>query len=410
MELDDRVRRYLEKMPDAISGQNGHNTAFSVAMVLVEGFGLDATDARRHLKWFSDTKSQPAWTEKEIEHKLESALNKVGKDKGYLLRDDQKRDPPPNGSKQNREKAECGFSMDLPQGKIEGPQEDAGLALLEFLENVIAGKIRDVAWPWFMLGKLTQANIPGASTILTSPPGSGKSFFLMSSFLHWINQGEKTAMLCVEDPHQYHVRRAFAISAKNANLLDLKWMETHPEPTREAGMAHQEFLGKIANSIQICNGPATTDLILDWIREKIKTGFRMILIDSCSMKINLFKVWDDDLRFMVKLEELMKKADASVVLSWHPPKNSQGDANYGSTGGGVALQKATRTILSIEFLKGIKDLEVCTHDGERVIRPVNRKVHLVKTRNGKGQGMTLGFLFDPMTLVWTEQGFIVPKS
>ena len=41
----DRARRYVEKMPPAISGSGGHNALFAVARVLIHGFDLPEDDA-----------------------------------------------------------------------------------------------------------------------------------------------------------------------------------------------------------------------------------------------------------------------------------------------------------------------------------------------------------------------------
>ena len=74
--LDQRkesARRYVAKMEAAVSGSNGHGKAYAVAKVLVTKFGLPFAEA---LELFNDYNSRciPPWNEKEIMHKLESAL------------------------------------------------------------------------------------------------------------------------------------------------------------------------------------------------------------------------------------------------------------------------------------------------------------------------------------------------
>ena len=79
----DRASAYVSKMPPSITGQGGHNQAFHVACVLVNGFMLDLDEARSVFHEFN-SRCQPAWSEREIEHKLKSAQNAKG-ERGQLL-------------------------------------------------------------------------------------------------------------------------------------------------------------------------------------------------------------------------------------------------------------------------------------------------------------------------------------
>jgi hypothetical protein len=84
--LAERAKRYLERMPAAISGQGGHGATFAVAVALVHGFGLSAAEAWPILCEYN-TRCQPPWSEMELRHKLESAekLTRHPKPRGHLL-------------------------------------------------------------------------------------------------------------------------------------------------------------------------------------------------------------------------------------------------------------------------------------------------------------------------------------
>ncbi len=86
MTLEERITRYLELCPGAISGEGGHNATFHIACVLVHGFDLPASQALDFLRWYNQ-KCQPPWSEKELRHKIEDA-SKAAHDKprGYLLK------------------------------------------------------------------------------------------------------------------------------------------------------------------------------------------------------------------------------------------------------------------------------------------------------------------------------------
>lgn len=78
----ERARKYLERLPASVSGQGGHNAAFHAACVLVMGFGLNRTEAMILMSEFNQ-RCQPPWSERELEHKVDSAEKQPG-DRGFL--------------------------------------------------------------------------------------------------------------------------------------------------------------------------------------------------------------------------------------------------------------------------------------------------------------------------------------
>ncbi len=83
--LQDRARRYLQKMGPAISGAGGHTHTLLCAKALVKGFELGAAEALGLLhEWNAGNAER--WTEVELLHKINSAKNGPG-ESGYLLRD-----------------------------------------------------------------------------------------------------------------------------------------------------------------------------------------------------------------------------------------------------------------------------------------------------------------------------------
>jgi hypothetical protein len=73
----ERARKYLAKVPPAVSGQCGHNATFHAACVLVKGFGLSVDSAYSLLaEW--NAECQPPWSESELRHKLSDAAKARG--------------------------------------------------------------------------------------------------------------------------------------------------------------------------------------------------------------------------------------------------------------------------------------------------------------------------------------------
>jgi hypothetical protein len=85
MTLRERIERYIDACPPAISGQTGHNQTFRVACILVQGFDLSPEDAFTFLSRYNQ-RCEPPWTERELVHKLADADRAPSyKTRGYLL-------------------------------------------------------------------------------------------------------------------------------------------------------------------------------------------------------------------------------------------------------------------------------------------------------------------------------------
>jgi hypothetical protein len=80
----DRARAYATKVPPAITGQNGHNTTFKLAVKLTRGFNLSPEDAFPILKEWNEA-CQPPWSDADLWHKLKSADASGTEPRGTML-------------------------------------------------------------------------------------------------------------------------------------------------------------------------------------------------------------------------------------------------------------------------------------------------------------------------------------
>ncbi|HKQ49918.1 MAG TPA: phage/plasmid primase, P4 family [Phycisphaerae bacterium] len=70
---EQRCLAYVAKCPDAVSGNGGHDSTLRAACECFR-FGLDESAAWRVMRWFNEKKTNgEQWTDKELNHKLESA-------------------------------------------------------------------------------------------------------------------------------------------------------------------------------------------------------------------------------------------------------------------------------------------------------------------------------------------------
>jgi len=78
----ERARKYLDRVPGAVSGSGDHNATFYVACTVVKGFELSEPQALNVLnEW--NSKCVPPWSEPELLHKIQSA-SKAGGETVYL--------------------------------------------------------------------------------------------------------------------------------------------------------------------------------------------------------------------------------------------------------------------------------------------------------------------------------------
>jgi len=117
--IEERAIRYAEATPGAVSGANGHNQTFSLTSTLVHGFCLDGEVALSILKTHYNPKCDPQWSDKELVHKIDSAIKSPPpKPRGWLL----------NSAERNNVR-----STRLPNRKVKKPKVDALANINKFI-------------------------------------------------------------------------------------------------------------------------------------------------------------------------------------------------------------------------------------------------------------------------------------
>lgn len=72
----------MAKYPSSISGRNGHNTTFRAACILHQKFHLNAGEMMTVLRQYNQ-RCIPPWSQAELEHKVQSALNQAPNNPGH---------------------------------------------------------------------------------------------------------------------------------------------------------------------------------------------------------------------------------------------------------------------------------------------------------------------------------------
>lgn len=83
--IAEQARLRIAQMPAAISGAGGHDATFHVACVLIHGYALSQAEALPVMNEYN-MRCQPAWTERELIYKLNSAERTThDKPRGHLV-------------------------------------------------------------------------------------------------------------------------------------------------------------------------------------------------------------------------------------------------------------------------------------------------------------------------------------
>ena len=81
-----RAKGYLAKLPPSVEGSNGSSAMLYACSAMLRGFCLDRETARELIADHYNARAVPPWSQREIEHKLDSAEQRpISKARGWLL-------------------------------------------------------------------------------------------------------------------------------------------------------------------------------------------------------------------------------------------------------------------------------------------------------------------------------------
>jgi hypothetical protein len=171
------ARRYVARMPEAVSRKRGHQALWAVAQVLYRGFAPDLTDeqARPILDEYN-RRCLPPWSEKELLHKIDQAKNKSRLPLGYIINRD-RRGHERNGQQQ----------QESHQGEGQPPPSSAARKPMG-IRRIPMSQLRSLpaAEKWLLRGLIPAEQV----TILSALPKAGKTTFL-AHLLHALETGGK---------------------------------------------------------------------------------------------------------------------------------------------------------------------------------------------------------------------------
>lgn len=286
--------------------------------------------------------------------------------------------------------------------------------LHKLIEDTISGKRKALLWPWPVLGKLSQALLPGTVTAICGDPGCGKSFMLIEAVWFWFTNGYKPAVFMLEEELSYHLMRTLAQIEGCANVTESEWVHKNGERVRHLYAKNKEKLDEFSRCISAAPKESTTlPMLAEWVADRALAGCQVIAIDPITAAVTGDKRFIEDLEFMNRAKAIVRETGSRLVITTHPRNNAKG---WTDMTGGAAYPRFAQSVFWVHRHDGGKPVRC--QQNRRELEPIpmafhttiNRSIKLGKTRNGKGAGREIGFIFDARTLRFAEQGLIVTKD
>jgi hypothetical protein len=279
----------------------------------------------------------------------------------------------------------------------------------ELIEDTISGRREAIRWPWSCVGGLTKALLPGTVTIICGNVGASKSFMLLEAAAYWYEHEVKVAIYELEENRDFHLSRCLAQKSKTSSITDPDWVKDNPEQARAVFSENEVWLENFGTCIYASpDTQPTLEQLAEWMKARAKAGFRIIAIDPVTAAAHKSRsVWEEDNAFLHDVKRTAVDCRCSIILITHPIK-AVSFPDVTQLAGGAAYSRFAQTILWLESHSD-KTSKIKTACGTAEVEH-NRTVHLLKARNGKGQGVKLVCNFDAESLTLREEGIIVKKE
>ena len=277
--------------------------------------------------------------------------------------------------------------------------------LLKWQQDVVNGKWECLDWPQRSLGVLSRAALPGTVTMICSDPGAGKSFLMLQLLRFWTQLGHKANVILFEDGKKEHLARLLAQMTENGEHTDDKWIKGNPEEMRRDTKKHLDELTILDRKILVeKDDDWSGEDVLAWADAKGKAGARVLMLDPITALKPAKDPWIQDFTVCMGLKRIAKKYQCSVIVTTHP-RNGTKEPAMTAMAGGVAWSRFAHSVL---WLTGYRTpWEVRLINGEHA--KVNRSMHILKCRYGKGCGVIIGMNFGA-SVKHIEVGIVAPEG
>ena len=272
-----------------------------------------------------------------------------------------------------------------------------------------SGRLESIGWPWELLTKTAPVLVPGGVIVVAGSPGASKSFMMLQCMNYWVMEDIDASILEMEDKRGSHLHRLLAQIDGNSDLTDWDWIKKNPAEVAEAFGRHEEQLDKVGHAIYTTSmAESTYESVLVWIAERCRDGHRIIVVDPVTAATPTSRPWEADLHMIQNCKDLAEKYGNSIILVSHPTKQDASPA-MNNIAGGAAVSRFVSGIFWLQWMER-EDVTIKGTYGIKEQKSCNRKLYLLKVRDGIGSGLVLGENFDGNTLLLEESGIIIKEK
>lgn len=298
-----------------------------------------------------------------------------------------------------REKQIIEALMDDAEGQ--GAMKD----LEEWHANIASGKWVSLPWPLKSLGNLSRSALPGSLLLICADPGAGKSWLMLQLLDFWHDMGVKACVRMFEDSAYVHMARLLAQLTGEGGHTDDGWIKENQDLVAKDIQVNRQKLNTLGNRIV----PETDDLwgpkeVIRWAENSAKAGARVIMFDPVTAVKTTDKPWLQDFELAMQLKSIAKKYGCTIIITTHP-RGSAKEPSLTGMAGGVAWPRFAHSVMWLQMHKVPEAVNVWP--GHRAL--VNRTMHILKCRHGKGDGASIGLNFGK-NVRFTEAGIIAPEG
>ena len=262
--------------------------------------------------------------------------------------------------------------------------------------------------PLKYLGNLSRAFLPGTITICCADPGAGKSLLCVQLMKFWYSIDAVSHARMFEDTASYHMSRILSQLTGQEGHSRPEWVEANAQKSIEDEATHETALAAIGDRIvgedkEKEGKPWTAEMVCVWAEERAAKKSRVIIIDPLTCISAGEKSWQQDFDVVMSLKATARRHKCSILLTTHPRTGAKAPA-MSAMAGGSAWPRFAHTVLWLEGLGAGN--AVNTDRGPAV---ANRTMRILKSRNGKGAGLSIAMnMGDDLQL--HELGLIIPDA
>lgn len=291
---------------------------------------------------------------------------------------------------------------------LKAKPDSISLQVCELIEAGIEGKRQVISTPWRRLDLLAMFLLAGTVVLFCGNVGACKSFMVLQLCAHLIGLGVRFAIWELEENTAFHVLRALAQYTNSADLTNPDWQKSNPNIARAAYLENTDFINTLGGSMTDSpDSQPTLGQVSFWVERQARSGCRVIIIDPITLAAHTMReTWQEDQSFVDAIKKTAARHGCTIILVTHPVK-AVSMPDVSQLAGGVTYSRACQTIVWLQSHEPQKS-DILTACGTDEIEH-SRTLHILKARNGSGQGKRLAFELNKENLTLTEVGIIGKK-